>query len=187
MTMNGSKVSNYLKTKINDRNVLLKEGNFVLNSGEISPFYFDFSKFSDSEGLVELGFVIWTEIHEMKVLPDVIFGVATKGIILVSSACLYSYIFGDNHKDYNLSFAFDRKENFKQHGEKGDYVGCDLRNKSVLIVDDVFVTGKAIRKSLNLVKRYTQDISIMVMINRSEIEEIDGYPVKSILSFPKDF
>lgn len=180
-----SKVQNYLLTKIKERGVLIKDGDFRLNSGEHSSFYFDFSKFSDSKGLTELGFIFWSEIQEMDFLPDVVFGVATKGIILATAACFYSFHFGNKVKDVNLSFAFDRKEK-KEHGEGGDYVGSDIRDKSVLIIDDVLISGRAMKRSLETVKKYTSNIHLMVMINRSSIKEIDGFPLKSVISFDEN-
>lgn len=181
-----SNVQQYLLTKIKERGVLTQGGDFQLNSGVHSSFYFDFSKFSDSKGLTELGFIFWSEIQDMDFLPDVVFGVATKGIILATAACFYSFHFGDKVKDVNLSFAFDRKEK-KDHGEGGDYVGTDIRDKSVLILDDVLTSGKAMRRSLETVKKYTDNIHLMVMINRSSIKEIDGIPVKAVISFDENY
>ena len=70
---------------------------------------------------------------------DVIFGPAYKGISLgaVVAASLYS--------DYGIDagFAYNRKE-AKDHGEGGKLVGADMKEKRVLVIDDVITAGTAI-------------------------------------------
>ena len=51
-------VAFYFAKKVVERNVL-STGDFLLNSGTKSKFYYDFSRFSDSKGLIELGFVCY--------------------------------------------------------------------------------------------------------------------------------
>lgn len=49
-------IKQYLFGKIVKRNVL-KVGNFQLNQGTESNYYYDFSGFADSLGITELGFI----------------------------------------------------------------------------------------------------------------------------------
>jgi orotate phosphoribosyltransferase len=179
-------IKEYLFGKIVKRNVL-KVGNFQLNQGTESNYYYDFSEFADSSGITELGFIFWETLKPKSFkdlnkdfksfAPDVIVGVANKGIVLALAASTYAFTFGNTH----VSFAFDRKEE-KQHGERGTLVGKDISNKSVVIVDDVVDSGLALTRTVNTVKQFTSDIKIVVMINRSGIESIDGIPIVSILT-----
>lgn len=109
--------------------------------------------------------------------PDVIVGVANKGIVLAIAAASYAFTFGNTL----VEFAFDRKEQ-KQHGEKGTLVGKDITNKSVVIVDDVVCSCLALSRTISVVNCFTTDIKILVMINRSGIETVDNIPIISILT-----
>ena len=178
-------IQTYLFNKIMKRAVL-KEGLFKLNIGEQSKYYYDFSAFTNPSGIHELGFIFWETIKNIskennkyikEVVPDVVVGVATKGIVLAMAASTYAWTFADKHID----FAFDRKEE-KKHGEMGYLVGCDITNKSVILVDDVIDSGLAMTRTLNTVRRFTNDIKILVMINRSGIKELQGFPILYILS-----
>ena len=74
-----------------------------------------------------------------------IFGPAYKGISLGAVVCAALY----SSFDVNVGFAYNRKE-AKDHGEGGVLVGADMKNKKILIVDDVITAGTAIRESFNL-------------------------------------
>lgn len=50
-----------------------------------------------------------------------------------------------------MGFAYNRKE-AKDHGEGGSMVGASLKDKRVLIIDDVITAGTAIREAHALVK-----------------------------------
>ena len=171
-----SNVKAFLKIKILERNVI-QLGDYLLNSGEKSNVYFNFGKFNDSKALTELGFIFWTTMKQLDYLPEVVFGCATKGIALALAASSYAW----NFENHNLEFAYDRKI-IKQHGEGGDYVGAYIQGKSVLIIDDVLTSGKAISRSIDIVKKYTNDIRLMVMLRRDPtVTEVMGYPVTAVL------
>lgn len=49
-----------------------------------------------------------------------------------------------------MSYSYNRKE-AKDHGEGGSIVGASLKDKNVLVIDDVITAGTAMRETLNLV------------------------------------
>ena len=69
-----------------------------------------------------------------------------------------------------ISLCFDRKEK-KDHGEGGKLVGT-VKNKKVLIIDDVLTAGTALKNSINLVKEAEGVVSAaIVALDRQEMEE----------------
>ena len=78
-------------------------------------------------------------------------------------------------KDRPIPFAFDRKEE-KSHGEGGKIVG-NLKNKNVLIIDDVLTAGTALRQSAEIITKEGGVItSSLVALDREE--KIDGISAK---------
>ncbi len=173
-------MSKYLAKRIIERDVL-QIGEFYLNSGKFSKFFYDFSKFSDSKGLNELGFVFSKTIQEMQIPFDVLFGTAYKGIMICLATSNVWFNGETVLKEKNIAWGFDRKEP-KIHGEKGTIIGSDVKDKTVLIVDDVFTSGKAMERAINTVMNNgAKDFEILVAINRSvEIEPIQYFHRKRI-------
>ena len=67
-----------------------------------------------------------------------------------------------------LSYSFDRKE-VKDHGEGGRIVGCALKGKSVLVVDDVITAGTAVGEAVATVEREGGSVAgIVVALDRME-------------------
>ena len=181
-------VSNYLATKILERKVLSTGKEYKLNSGEMSSFYYDFGKFSDSQGLVELGFSFYRSIIEFKLDFDVIVGVAYKGIIPVLSTCNYFFTYSQDTHFKNIKYSILRKE-YKDHGEGGNIIGNDITGKRVLLLDDVYTTGKAITRAISEIEKCEpKSMAILVALNRNsnnvtdEIIKINGYSIFSITS-----
>lgn len=85
-----SSMSRYLAKKIIERGVFTI-GEFQLNSGNISKYFYDFSKFYDSKGLDELGFAFSKTIQEMQIPFDILFGTAYKGIAICLSTAMVWY------------------------------------------------------------------------------------------------
>lgn len=182
-------VSNYLATKIIERNVLSTGKEFQLNSGELSSFYYDFGKFSDSLGLVELGFSFYRSIIELKINFDILVGVAYKGIIPTLATCNYFFTYSQDTHFKNIPYTILRKE-FKDHGEQGILFGNSITDKRILLIDDVYTTGKAITRAINEIEKYNpKSISILVALNRNvddynedKIIKINGRSIYSITS-----
>ena len=129
-----------------------------------------------------------------KVIFDVIFGPAYKGISLGAVVCAALY------SDYgvDVGFAYDRKE-AKDHGEGGKLVGASMENKRILIIDDVITAGTAIRESHKMLCEIgAKPIGVSIALNRAEKRSLDdpissiqavardlGIPVVSIVSLPQ--
>lgn len=129
------------------RNNVLRFGEFTLKSGRISPYFFNAGLFNNGESLAMLGGFYAAAIADSNIEFDLLFGPAYKGIPLVCSATIgLASMF-----EKNYPFSFNRKE-AKDHGEGGILVGADMRDKRVLIVDDVISAGTAARESIEIIK-----------------------------------
>lgn len=119
---------------------LIPEGR-RLKSGRISPYFFNSGLFCTGDSLSQLARGYASAASEFT--PDVIFGPAYKGIPL---AVAVAQAIGGN-----IGYAFDRKE-AKDHGDGGVIVGSSLRDKRVLIVDDVMTTGTSSGEAFEIIQ-----------------------------------
>ena len=140
-------------------------GDFELNSGRKSPYFFNLGNINSGESLRLLGEAYAQTIMENDIRVDVLFGPAYKGIPIAVSTSMALGMMGSD-----VSFAFNRKE-AKNHGEGGNIVGADIRRK-VLILDDVLTSGKALKESIGMLKALGADVvGALVALNRDEIDE----------------
>ena len=140
-------------------------GDFELNSGRKSPYFFNLGNINSGESLRLLGEAYAQTIMENDIRVDVLFGPAYKGIPIAVSTSMALGMMGSD-----VSFAFNRKE-AKNHGEGGNIVGADIRRK-VLILDDVLTSGKALKESIGMLKAHGADVvGALVALNRDEIDE----------------
>jgi len=167
---------------------VLKFGSFVLKSGRTSPYFFNAGLFASGAALYKLGKAYAAAIMASEqlcpngsIIFDVIFGPAYKGISLgaVVSAALYS--------DYNVDvgFAYDRKE-AKDHGEGGKLVGAAMKDKRVLVIDDVITAGTAIRQSHTLLSNIgANTVGVVIALDRAEKRALDD-PVSAVQAVARD-
>ena len=147
-----------------DSEVLLF-GDFELNSGRKSPYFFNLGNINSGEALRSLGEAYARTIIESDIRVDVLFGPAYKGIPIAVSTSMALGMMGSD-----VGFAFNRKE-AKNHGEGGNIVGADIR-RTVLILDDVLTSGKALKKSIDILKSNGADVvGALVALDREEIDE----------------
>jgi orotate phosphoribosyltransferase len=140
-------------------------GDFELNSGRKSPYFFNLGNINSGESLRVLGEAYAQTIVENGIRADVLFGPAYKGIPIAVSTSMALGMMGSD-----VGFAFNRKE-AKNHGEGGNTVGADIRQK-VLILDDVLTSGKALKESIGILKSNGADVvGALVALNRDEIDE----------------
>ena len=140
-------------------------GDFELNSGRKSPYFFNLGNISSGESLRVLGEAYAQTIVENSIRADVLFGPAYKGIPIAVATSMALGMMG-----FDASFAFNRKE-VKNHGEGGNIVGSDIRRK-VLIIDDVLTSGKALKETIDLLKSSGAEVvGALVALNRDEIDE----------------
>ena len=142
---------------------VLKFGEFTLNSGRISPYFFNLGAVSDGAGFAELGRAYAQTIVDAGLEFDVLFGPAYKGIpIAVATATALAA------QDFHVSVAYNRKE-AKDHGEGGQLVGAEVTGR-VLLVDDVLTSGKAIRQSVDLIAQTDAEIvGTVIALDRAEL------------------
>ena len=165
---------------------VLKFGSFKLNSGRVSPYFFNLGAIDDGISFYDLGLAYARKIHDEEFVCDVLFGPAYKGIPIAVSAAIGLKEFG-----LNVSVAYNRKE-AKDHGEGGRLIGAKLEGK-VILIDDVLTSGKALRESAELILESGASIeSVLIALDRQEkgngelsaIQEVEkefGIPVVSII------
>ena len=140
-------------------------GDFELNSGRKSPYFFNLGNINSGESLRVLGEAYAKTIVENGIKVDVLFGPAYKGIPIAVCTSMALGMMGSD-----VGFAFNRKE-AKNHGEGGNIVGADIRRK-VLILDDVLTSGKALKESIGILKSSGADVvGALVALNRDETDE----------------
>lgn len=142
---------------------VLKFGSFTLKSGRISPYFFNLGKIATGAALRRLAGAYAEALIASGLEFDMLFGPAYKGIPLVAAvACALA------ERGRDLPFAYNRKE-AKDHGEGGLLVGAAPRGR-VVIVDDVFTAGTALRESHALLKQAGSDpVAAITALDRQEI------------------
>ncbi len=149
------------------KNNVLNFGSYKTKANRESPYFFNTGRFSQGSLLKDVGVFFANEIFniekELNIKIDCIFGPAYKGIPLVSSISIAL-----SESNRNINFAFNRKEQ-KGHGEKGIIVG-ELKNKNVLIIDDVISAGLSTYESIKTIKQNEGvPIGVLVALDRQEI------------------
>ena len=139
-------------------------GDFTLKSGKKSPYFFNIGSFF-SEGHIEGLAALYSEIILSGEFEfDVIFGPAYKGIPLAAAVSTSLSM----KTSRPIPLAFDRKEE-KSHGEGGNIVG-EVKDKKVLILDDVLTAGTALKQSMEIISNAGGKITgCMVALDREEI------------------
>ena len=141
-------------------------GEFTLKSGRESLYFFNIATFLESGHLGELAEMYSEKITECNVDYDVIFGPSYKGIPLAAAVATVL----NQKASKKIPICFDRKEE-KHHGEGGALVGS-VKNKNVLIIDDVLTAGTALKNSIKLIEDAGGDISAAIIaLDRQEQDE----------------
>ena len=159
------KESTFFDLAMDSKSLLL--GDFTLKSGKKSPYFFNVGAFFEQGYIDKLADLYSELILESSISFDVIFGPAYKGIPLAAAISASLAV----KTDKPVPFAFDRKEE-KKHGEGGQIVG-ELKNKKILIVDDVLTAGTALRQSIELIIDAGGSLSACVVALDRE-EKIEG-------------
>ena len=141
-------------------------GNFTLKSGKKSLYFFNISAFLESGYISNLADLFSQKIIQSEIEFEVIFGPAYKGIPLAAAVATKL----SQQLSKPIAVCFDRKEK-KDHGEGGVLVGS-VKDKKVLIIDDVLTAGTALKSSINLIKEAEGVVSAaIVALDRQEIED----------------
>lgn len=135
-----------------------------LKSGRMSPYFFNTGDLATGEDLYELGIAYASALAKSELEFDVLLGPAYKGIPLASVTALSLFALNQQR----VGYAFNRKE-IKDHGEGGLIVGMPLRDKRVVIIDDVTTRGDAKREAIELIRRHGgKPVGIVVAFDRQE-------------------
>lgn len=144
-------------------NNALKFGEFKLKSGRISPYFFNLGVFNTGKTLAKLAEFYAETLIESRIHCDMLFGPAYKGIPLVAATSVI--LFEKFHK--NMPYCFNRKE-AKDHGDKGNFVGAELKG-NVVMLDDVITAGTTVRETVSLLENTNANLSgIIIAFDRQE-------------------
>ena len=169
------------------------DGDYVLKSGRISPFFMNMGNLNSGEQLLSLGSAYAEAINDYVGKDvDTVFGPAYKGIPLaVATAMQYNSMF-----KHHITFCANRKE-MKDHGDSGIILGHVPKDGDrVVIVEDVTTSGKSINETIPILKSLA-DVQIKALIvsfdrmeygsdkSKTALEEISekfGIPTFAIVS-----
>ncbi len=152
---------------------VLQFGEFTLNSGRLSPYFFNMGEVSAGAAFAELGRAYAHAIIASGLAFDVLFGPAYKGIPIATATAI---ALAD--RGMSVGVAYNRKE-AKDHGEGGMLVGAQVSGR-VLLIDDVLTSGKAIRSALALIRPTGAEIvGVMIALDRQEFRRTDAGAAQS--------
>ncbi len=132
---------------------VLQEGHFLLNSGLHSQYYFQkFRILENPDATTQLCSIIAREFKDKN--AEWVIGPTTGGIIIAFEVA--------RQLDLNCGFAEGR------NGRRVVGRGFDIRNKKVLLVDDVMTTGKSLVETLDAIREKGGEVvGVAVLIDRS--------------------
>lgn len=141
---------------------VLKFGSFTLNSGRISPYFFNLGSVASGAAYARLGTAYADAIVQSGIAFDLLFGPAYKGIPIAVATSLALA-----ERGIDAGVAYNRKE-AKDHGEGGLLVGAPVCGR-VLMLDDVLTSGKAIRSAADLIRGKDAEIAgVVIAMDRAE-------------------
>lgn len=162
----------------------LKFGSFTLKSGRQSPYFFNLGLFNTGKLLSTLATSYAEAIINLGIEFDIIFGPAYKGIPLcaITAAKLAEL---SPEKYGSVGYSFNRKEK-KDHGEGGSIVGCALKGKKILIIDDVMTAGTAIKEAFEIIGAEGGDVvGCIIALDRQETTK--DSPLSATQAVAKDY
>jgi len=143
----------------NDLIQLLKEckaiqfGRFVLTSGAISDYYVDIKKASTNPTTLK---AIAETMSEYTKGYDLIAGMELGAVPLIVALSL----------ETNLPYVIIRKEK-KEHGTAKQIEGCDVKDKKVLVVEDVTTSGGSVVKTIQILRDNNAEVDkVLVVVDR---------------------
>ena len=141
----------------------LQFGEFTLNSGRTSPFFFNTGMFSSGKAINAIANAYVDTIIKNNLQFDMLFGPAYKGIPLITAISQVLY----QRKNLSVPFSFNRKEK-KHHGETGLLVGATIENQ-VLVIDDVISSGISIAESIKTIQNNKGEVaSVIIALDRKK-------------------
>jgi orotate phosphoribosyltransferase len=148
---------------------VLRFGEFKTKAGRLSPYFFNAGLFDDGAKMEAL-----SAAYAERLLPhvgsfDLVFGPAYKGITLAAALAMQLA-----RRGHNKPYAYNRKE-AKDHGEGGVLVGAPLKDRRVLIIDDVISAGTSVRESIAMIRAAGgTPVAVAIALDRQEKGVADG-------------
>ena len=131
----------------------IKFGRFVLTSGAISDYYIDIKKASTNPKTLKL---IAESRSKHAEGYDLLAGVELGAVPLVTALSL----------EINLPYVIIRKEK-RGHGTSKQIEGCDVKNKKVLVIEDVTTSGGSVVKTIQVLRENNAEVDkVLVVVDR---------------------
>jgi len=131
----------------------IKFGRFVLTSGAVSDYYIDIKKASTNPKILKK---IAEMMSEYAKGYDLIAGMELGAVPLVTALSLQT----------NIPFVIIRKEK-KEHGTVKQIEGYDVKEKRVLVVEDVTTSGNSVVKTINIIRQNHGIVDeVLVVVDR---------------------
>jgi len=131
----------------------IKFGKFVLTSGAVSDYYIDIKKASTNPNVLKK---LANEMAEYTKGYDVLAGMELGAVPLVVALSL----------ETNIPYVIIRKEK-REHGTGKQIEGDEVKNKRVLIIEDVTTSGGSVIKSINTIRKNQGKVDeVLVIVDR---------------------
>jgi len=128
-------------------------GRFVLTSGAVSDYYIDIKKASTNPKVLKK---IAEAMSEYTEGYDIIAGMELGAVPLAVALSL----------ETDIPYIIIRKEK-REHGTSKQIEGGDVKNKKVLIVEDVTTSGGSVVKSINVLRKEGALVDeVLVVVDR---------------------
>ena len=128
-------------------------GHFVLTSGAVSDYYIDIKKASTNPETLQ---VLAQEMSKYTKGYDLIAGMELGAVPLVVALSL----------ETELPYVIIRKEK-RGHGTGKQIEGCDVKNKKVLIIEDVATSGGSVVKTIQILRENNAEADkVLVVVDR---------------------
>jgi len=169
-----------LRALLSSRSVA--RGDFVLSSGKRSSYYIDARRTTMSaEGLKLIGALGLFVFEQRRWAPNLVGGL-TLGADPVAYAIARASSDGPGPID-----AFTVRKTAKEHGRGQRIEGADVRNRDVVVVEDVITTGGSARSAIEAVRAEGgRVLGVFAVVDRLEggrqALEQDGHAVAALVS-----
>jgi len=138
---------------------LLKEcgairfGRFILTSGAISDYYIDIKKASTNPKILN---IISELMAEYAKGYDLVAGMELGAVPLITALSLKT----------NIPYVIIRKEK-REHGTYKQIEGGEVKDKRVLVIEDVTTSGNSVVKTINIIRKNQGIVDeVLVVVDR---------------------
>ena len=141
--------------------------NKVLSSGRTSSFYFDVKRtLSEPRGAELIAKLVYERLRSLPVQVEMIGGLAMGAVPIANYVTLHSQHKGDPIPNFWV------RQKPKEHGTRAVIEGHsseELKNKSVMIVDDVTTSGDSVLKAVEAtLTNGANVVSVLTIVDRLE-------------------